>query len=139
VSLQAIYLPSGSELASDCEQGRALVTMMDVIKRTLLAGVGAAVITKEKVESALGEFVAKGKVSSAEARQMAEKIAEEGRREFETLSQELNEKLRERFSGAERRAQERIDALEARVAALESEAGSSRVPTSGPTPRSPGV
>jgi len=93
--------------------------MIDAIKKTLLAGVGAAVITKEKVESALGEFVQQGKVTSAEARQMAEKIAEQGRREFETLSHELNEKLREKFSGGERQTQERIAALEARVAALE--------------------
>jgi polyhydroxyalkanoate synthesis regulator phasin len=93
--------------------------MIDTIKKTLLAGVGAAVITKDKVESALGEFVQQGKVSSAEARQMAEEIAEQGRKEFETLSHELNEKLREKFSSSDRRTQERIDALEARVAALE--------------------
>ena len=115
--------------------------MMDVIKRTLLAGVGAAVITKEKVEAALGEFVEKGKVSSAEAREMADKIAEQGRREFETLSSELNEKLREKFSGAERRTQERIEALEARIAALELAAmgGASRVPTSGQNAHSAGA
>lgn len=93
--------------------------MIDTIKKTLLAGIGAAVITKEKVESALGEFVQQGKVSSAEARQMAEKIAEQGRREFETLSHELNEKLRDAFSRGERQTRERIEALEARVAALE--------------------
>ncbi len=93
--------------------------MINSIKKTLLAGVGAAVITRDKVESALGEFVQQGKVSSAEARQMAEKIADQGRREFESLSHELNEKLREKFSGGERRTQERIDALEARVTALE--------------------
>lgn len=92
--------------------------MIDVIKKTLLAGVGAAVITKEKVEAALDEFVHQGKVSSTEARQMAEKIADQGRREFETLSQELNDRLRERFAGAEK-AQARLDALEARVAVLE--------------------
>ena len=93
--------------------------MIDTIKRTLLAGVGAAVITKEKVEAAMEDWVKQGKVSATEARHVAEKIAEQGRHEFETLSQELNEKLREKFSGAERRTQERIDALEARIAALE--------------------
>jgi polyhydroxyalkanoate synthesis regulator phasin len=93
--------------------------MIDTIKRTLLAGVGAAVITKEKVEASMDDWVKQGKVSTAEARQVAEKIAEQGRQEFETLSHELNEKLREKFSGNERRTQERIDALEARIAALE--------------------
>ena len=101
--------------------------MIDVIKKTLLAGVGAAVITKEKVESALGEFVQQGKVSSAEARQMAEKIAEQGRREFETMSQQFTDLLREKFTGTERRMEERIATLEARVAALE---GTPTPPTS---------
>lgn len=93
--------------------------MIDIIKKTLLAGVGAAVITKEKVESALSEFVKQGKVSSAEARAMAEKIAADGRREFEALSQELSEKIRDRVTGTDHKAQDRLDALEARVAALE--------------------
>ena len=93
--------------------------MIDVIKKTLLAGVGAAVITKDKVEAALGEFVQQGKVTTAEARAMADKIAEQGRREFESLSTELNEKLRDTFSSSQRKLQERVDALEARVAALE--------------------
>jgi len=97
--------------------------MIDVIKKTLLAGVGAAVITKDKVESALNEFVQQGKVSSTEARAMAEKIADQGRREFDTMSHELSEKLRERFSGYDRMAQQRIDFLEARIAALEKAAG----------------
>jgi polyhydroxyalkanoate synthesis regulator phasin len=47
--------------------------MIDVIKKTLLAGVGAAVVTKEKAEAALEDFVRQGKVSSADARIMAEK------------------------------------------------------------------
>ncbi|MES2696560.1 MAG: hypothetical protein V4773_24030 [Verrucomicrobiota bacterium] len=99
--------------------------MMDVIKKTLLAGVGAAVITKEKVEAALSDFVAQGKVSSQEARAMAEKIADQGRREFETMSHELNEKLRERFASEDKKAQSRLDALEARVTALEQKASPS--------------
>lgn len=98
---------------------------MDVIKKTLLAGVGAAVITKDKVEAALSEFVDQGKVSSREARDMAEKIADQGRREFEAMTRVLDEKLRDRFSREDRKAQERLDALEARVAALERHAATS--------------
>ncbi len=95
--------------------GYTPIAMIDIIKKTLLAGVGAAVITKDKVESALGDFVKQGKVTSAEARAMAEKIAEDGRREFENLSHELSEK----FASIVPQTQQRLDALEARVAALE--------------------
>lgn len=93
--------------------------MIDTIKKTLLAGLGAAVVTKDKVEAALNEFVQQGKLSSAEARAVAEKIAAEGRREFEKRSRQLNELVRERFSGGEQKLLERLEALESRVAALE--------------------
>ena len=93
--------------------------MIDTIKKTLLAGVGAAVVTKDKVEAALGDFVNQGKVTSAEARAMAEKIAADGKKEFETLSGELNEKVKDVLSGLTRSTQDRIAALEARVEKLE--------------------
>ena len=102
--------------------------MIDIIKKTLLAGVGAAVITKEKVQASLDEFVKQGKVSGDEARQMADKITDQGRREFETMSRELNDKIREMFAGVDRKTQARIDALEARVAALESATGARPTP-----------
>lgn len=93
--------------------------MIDAIKKTLLAGLGAAVITKEKLDAALDELVRQGKVSSAEARDLASRLAAEGRREFEAVSQDVSEKLRDRFAGMDRKTQDRLAALEARVAALE--------------------
>lgn len=106
---------------------------MDVIKKTLLAGVGAAVITKEKVESALDEFVKQGKVSSTEARQMAEKIAAQGRQEFEAMSKQLNEMLREPLARESKATSDRLAALEARVAALEQRAGAAAAEAGGAT------
>lgn len=93
--------------------------MIDIIRKTLLAGVGAAVVTREKMESALGEFVRQGKVSSAEAREMAGRIADEGRLEFDRMTEELDSRLRTLLDGVDGRAQRRLDALEARLASLE--------------------
>ena len=67
--------------------------MIDLLKKTLLAGVGAAVITKDKIEGALDDFVRQGKVNSSDARIIAEKIAEQGRREFDELAGDLNESI----------------------------------------------
>jgi polyhydroxyalkanoate synthesis regulator phasin len=95
--------------------------MIDTIKKTLLAGVGAAVITTEKAEAAFADLVKQGKMSSAEARATAEKIAADGKKEFEALSAELGDKLRDAFAGLSGGTQERIAALEARIKELESE------------------
>ncbi|MEY3608359.1 MAG: hypothetical protein RLZZ447_1147 [Verrucomicrobiota bacterium] len=93
--------------------------MIDALKKTLLAGVGAAAVSKEKVEAVLGDLVRQGKVTSAEAREVAEKLFAEGRREAATLTQDLSEQVKGAFAGIDQRAQHRLDALEARVAALE--------------------
>ncbi|MBL9214218.1 MAG: hypothetical protein JNG83_01955 [Opitutaceae bacterium] len=93
--------------------------MIDAIKKTLLAGVGAAVITKDKVEAALGDFVAQGKVSTTEARAMAEKIARDGRQEFENVSAELGARVNDLVARSAGEAQARLQSLEARLRELE--------------------
>ena len=93
--------------------------MIDLIKKSILAGVGAAVVTKEKVEEALEEFVREGKVTTKDARTMAEKIAEQGRREFDEVCAKLGAKLRDATARGEESAQARLTALEQRVRVLE--------------------
>lgn len=93
--------------------------MIDVIKKSLLAGVGAAIITKEKAETALSEFVRQGKISAADAKIMADKIAEQGRREFEEISQTLGARLSQSMEKSESTLAARIRALEARIEVLE--------------------
>jgi len=93
--------------------------MIDLIKKTLLAGVGATIITKEKVEEAMQDYIRQGKVSAGDARIMAEKIAEQGRKEFEEMSTELAARFRELAEKADFSHKAQIEALEARVRKLE--------------------
>lgn len=95
--------------------------MIDTIKKAILAGVGAAAITKDKAEKALDELVEKGKLSATDAKDTANKIAEEGKQEFESASAKLQVKFDELLAKAGRGQKERIDALEARVAELEAQ------------------
>lgn len=96
--------------------------MIETIKKTLLAGVGAAVITKEKVQDALEDYVRQGKIKADDAKIIAEKIAERGKREFEELSQQASAKAAELFQKNDSAVTARLAALEARVAALEAAA-----------------
>jgi polyhydroxyalkanoate synthesis regulator phasin len=93
--------------------------MIDTVKKALLAGVGAAVVTKDKIEKALEEFVRQGKVSADEARALAERIAEDGRREFEQVSESVSSKVRELMRSKEEVLQARLATIEERLAALE--------------------
>jgi polyhydroxyalkanoate synthesis regulator phasin len=93
--------------------------MIDLIKKTMLAGIGATVVTKEKVEAALQDFVKQGKVSAEEARTVAARLAEEGRKEWESTSKDLGERIRELLAKADYARRLEVTALEQRVKALE--------------------
>lgn len=93
--------------------------MIDLLKKTLLAGVGAAVITKDKIEGALDDFVRQGKVNASDARIMADKIAEQGRKEFDELAGDLNEQISGLLDRKTSDHESRIAALEERVRVLE--------------------
>lgn len=80
---------------------------------------GAGALTKEKAEEALGELVDKGKLSATEAKETAEKIAEDGKRGFESATTQLQEKFDELLSRAGFNQSKRIDELETKVADLE--------------------
>lgn len=93
--------------------------MIDLIKKTLFAGVGAAVVTKEKVEETLHDYVRQGKVKAEDARIIADKIAEQGRKEFEDVSQKLAAKLGEIVSHGGQTNDSRVAELEQRIRDLE--------------------
>lgn len=93
--------------------------MIETFKKTLLAGLGAAVVTKDKVQAGLDDFVKQGKITANEARTMAEKIASDGRREFDEASAKLGERVKDVLSSVDGKMLARIEALEARVASLE--------------------
>lgn len=93
--------------------------MIEAIKKSLLAGVGAAIITKEKAEVLLKDLVEKGKVSAGEASDLATKIADEGRKEFETSSKELTDRVKGLIDKADYARRTEVKALEERVRQLE--------------------
>lgn len=93
--------------------------MMDLLKRTVLLGIGATVLTKERVEGALNDLVEKGRLSSQEARETADRIMQEGREEVEATRGEIQKSFKELLHKADVVTREEYDALAARVSALE--------------------
>jgi len=98
--------------------------MIDLIKKGMLAAVGAAVVTKEQAEGLLNEFVDKGKITGEEAKQMAERIAESGKVEFEKARTEINTRIDELLQGGVIVTRAEYEVLEKRIAALEAAAKS---------------
>ena len=93
--------------------------MIEMLKKTLLAGVGATVVTAEKVESALSDLVDRGRISADEAKETASKIANESKKEFEEARSTLGDLFEEWLEKANVASKRDLDLLEARVAVLE--------------------
>ncbi|MFP4068607.1 MAG: phasin family protein [Opitutales bacterium] len=89
------------------------------MKKTMLAGVGMAVVTKDKVLESLDEFVEKGRLTKEEAAQMSERIVEEGREETEKAKVEANKLFNDMLQRANLVTKSQYEALQARVTALE--------------------
>ncbi len=74
--------------------------MIDLVKKTLLTGVGMAALTKEKIEEVAKDFVEKGKMTEQEGRALVDELvtrSEESRaalqKQVETLVQSILGKM----------------------------------------------
>ena len=93
--------------------------MIETFKNTLLAGLGAASITKERTESLLKELVEKGKITSQEAKDLAESYSDKGKAEFDKLQNEIGNFFDAGLKQAHVATQKDLNALTERVEALE--------------------
>jgi len=93
--------------------------MIETIKKTLLAGLGATVITAERVEQAMGDLIEKGKLNAEEARDVANKVVEQGKEEWENSRQEMASIFEKFLQEAKLVTREQLEALGKRIDDLE--------------------
>ncbi|MCC5788944.1 MAG: hypothetical protein JJT75_04875 [Opitutales bacterium] len=95
--------------------------MIDLLKKTLYAGIGATVTTKEQVQKVLHQMVEQGKLSKEEAEKMADEVVKEGKEEYEKSKSEMTKLFDEWVGKAGFVRKEEMAKLEARIATLEKE------------------
>lgn len=93
--------------------------MIDLVKKTMLAGVGLAVVTKDRVLESMDELVEKGKLTQEEAAAMSDKIVAEGRQETEKAKVEASKLFNDMLHRANVVTQDQYQALADRVTELE--------------------
>ncbi len=100
--------------------------MIDTFQKLFLASIGATATTADAVKKTLDEMVEKGRISRDEAREMADKMLNQGKQEFEDAKTEANaffKTMMHRFNVATHEdlsdLREKMTALEAQVAALQ--------------------
>lgn len=97
--------------------------MIDLLKKTILAGIGVAVLTAEKVHEVTHRFVEEGKISTEEAERLAEELARAGERQLDEMSGKISETIRKGLDNIELVRRKDFESLVARVEALEKKLG----------------
>ena len=95
--------------------------MIDLIKKTLLTGVGLAVMTKDKVEELGRDLVSQAKLSEAEGREFVDNLvqqSETARSEFETR---INSVVKKTIEGLNLVHKDELAKLQAKVDELAAE------------------
>jgi polyhydroxyalkanoate synthesis regulator phasin len=100
--------------------------MFDLIKKTLLTGVGLAVMTKEKVEELGRELASQAKLSEHEGKEFVDHLlrqSETSRKDFEGR---LNTAVQKAVSGLNLASKDEVARLSAKVDELTAKLASSK-------------
>jgi polyhydroxyalkanoate synthesis regulator phasin len=92
--------------------------MIDLVKKTLLTGVGFAALTKEKIEEVAKDFVEKGKITEQEGKALVDDLvarSDESRLEFQKQVEEKVQAVMKKMNLAK---QSDLDALKAEIEEL---------------------
>ena len=93
--------------------------MYETMRNLFLTGLGAAMLTKDKVLELTKHLVEQGKLSRAEAERMAEDLVVESRRQARNLGEMLEQGVGKAVEALNLASRSELQALEARVTNLE--------------------
>lgn len=107
--------------------------MLDLIRKSLLAGLGAGVITREKAEESVNRLVEQGKLSREEANEFVDKLLNSGNKQWDEIQDGLMKSIHEALDNADvargkdlKDLAHRVENIEQRLTMLEN-----RLPESG--------
>ncbi|MDH7600520.1 MAG: polyhydroxyalkanoate synthesis regulator [Armatimonadota bacterium] len=100
--------------------------MLDVLKKTLAFGLGAAAFSAEKLKQLADEMVSRGEMTSEEARKFVEEMTKKADEEKRTVQEWIREQVSKVLQQAGAVDSARVEALEKRVAAIEEKLGTTQ-------------
>ena len=93
--------------------------MIDLIRKVMYTGLGAAALTKDKIEELAAELVKKGTVSEMEGRRLAEEMFEKTQTAKKDLQLQIDTAVAKALAALPLSSVPAFAALEKRLAALE--------------------
>lgn len=92
--------------------------MGELLSKTLLFGLGALTVSKERAEEMMDAWVKKGEVSRDEARKIVEDYVEKGKKEKAALEEAINSEISKALGDANLASREDIQRLENKIEEL---------------------
>jgi polyhydroxyalkanoate synthesis regulator phasin len=77
----------------DRERSQGTQSLKDLLERTFLLGVGAAALTKDRVQAIVDEFVRRGQLSAEEGRGMVDNLMERSKEQARSAMGKANSSL----------------------------------------------
>lgn len=93
--------------------------MLELLRKSFLAGIGAVAVTRDKVREATRMFVEEGKISSEEAEKLADDLVKSGEREWEDFNSKFQNSFKKFSDNLEVVRKKDYMDLKARVELLE--------------------
>jgi len=93
--------------------------MFDLLRKSVLAGLGTAVVTKSKVRETMDKLVEQGKLSSDEAERFTQEMVDAGEKEMEDLRSEMEGMVHNAVSRLNLAKQEDMEDLRQRLENVE--------------------
>lgn len=93
--------------------------MIDLLKKTLLTGVGVAALTKEKIEELAKDFVEKGKISEQEGKIFVDDLIARSEESRDAFQKQVEEKVQSVLSKMNLARQSEVDALKVEIEILQ--------------------
>ncbi|MCR1289307.1 phasin family protein [Shouchella clausii] len=95
------------------------MAMKDLLNNMYSLGVGAAAASKEQIEKTVNDLVQRGEVKRSESNQLIDDLLAKGQKAQENMENMIQERTKQFLSSMDVPTKEEVDALKARVAALE--------------------
>lgn len=93
--------------------------MKEMLKNVLYAGIGAAFLTKEKIEELKGELIAKGKISQEEGKQFVDDLLRKSEKAKDQLDLWINRRVEERIKQLNLATKDEVAELQRKVEELQ--------------------
>jgi len=90
--------------------------MIELIKKAFYTGLGAAELTREKVEDLAKELADKGKVSDSEIKKFVDEMLDKSQERKDQLMQQIEKMMEEALKKMNLASRDDLDALEKRLA-----------------------